>query len=140
MHYLFAMTDAGFAQTNPTPPPAWNGTPPLPVPAPAIPGKTLGIVAFVLSFFVLANIAGLVLGIIALVKSKRVGYKNGLGIAAVVISAVGVLLTAVILATAIPALVEAGQTCARLGNGVHVIGNTTYTCTPTSFNEFTTSG
>ncbi|MEV8249834.1 DUF4190 domain-containing protein [Microbacterium sp. NPDC076768] len=47
------------------------------------PGATLGVVAFVLSFFLW--LIGLVLGIIALVQSKRAGQKNGFAVAAIVI-------------------------------------------------------
>jgi hypothetical protein len=52
----------------------------------AVPGKALGIWAFVLSFLV--PVAGLVLGIIALLQSRRAGVPNNLAIAGIAISAV----------------------------------------------------
>jgi hypothetical protein len=98
------------------------------------PGRTLGIVGFALSFIVLTNLVGLVLSILALVMGRRAGYRNGFAIAGIVIASVSLLLCVLALATVVPALVDAAQTCERLGDGVHEIGNATYTCTPTSFN------
>lgn len=63
------------------------------VPAPDFPGKGLGIAAFVLSFF-LQGVA-LILGIVALLQSRRAGVPNNLAIAAIVIS--GVLLIAAVI-------------------------------------------
>jgi hypothetical protein len=50
---------------------------------------------------------------------------------------VGVALTILVIVLAVPAFVDAANTCARLGDGVHTVGNSTYTCTPTSFNVST---
>ncbi len=44
--------------------------------------RTFGIVGFVLSFFVILNLAGLAISIIALVGSRRQGHRNGLALAA----------------------------------------------------------
>ena len=55
-------------------------------PPPAAPGRTLGIVAFILSFFI--ALVGLILGIVALVQSRKAGQKNGFALAAIIISAV----------------------------------------------------
>ena len=107
--------------------------------APERPGRTLGIVGFALSFVGLVDIAGLIICIVAIVQSRRAGEKNGFALAGIIIAIVGILLTAAIVALTVPLLVHAGQECARLGNGTHVIGNSTYTCTPTSFNVTTTS-
>ncbi|HEY4267108.1 MAG TPA: DUF4190 domain-containing protein [Galbitalea sp.] len=112
--------------------PGWQ-----PAPTAPRPGRTLGIVGFVLSFIWVVDIAGLVISIIAMVKSKRAGQKNGFALAGIIISIAGILVWGSIVAVAVPSLVHAGQMCAQLGNGVHVVGNTTYTCTPTSFNEST---
>lgn len=49
------------------------------------------------------------------------------------IASVGVLITVILIAAAVGALVDAAQTCARLGNGVHTVGNATYSCAPGSF-------
>ena len=115
-----------------TPPPYWQ-----PAPAAPRPGRTLGIVGFVLSFIGFIDIAGLVISIIAMVKSKRAGQKNGFALAGIIISIAGILFCGGIIAVIAPSLVHTAQMCAQLGNGVHVIGNTTYTCTPTSFSEYT---
>ena len=44
----------------------------------------MGIVAFILSFFV--QLVALILGIIALVQSRKAGHKNGWAVAAIIIS------------------------------------------------------
>ncbi len=131
------MTDDAAQQSAPQGyPPAAPYVPVAPV-HPGDPGRAIGIVGFVLAFFFVLNIAGLVLSIIARVKSCRAGFRNGLALAGIIISAVGTAGVIVILAFAIPLLVNAGQECARLGAGVHVIGNSVYTCTTTSFNVTT---
>lgn len=71
------------------------GDPSYGAPAPA-PGKTLGIVAFVLALVPVGlQLIGLILGIVALVQSKKAGRKNGLALAAIIISAVLLVLTVV---------------------------------------------
>ncbi len=55
-----------------------------PIPVTENPGKTLGIAAFILAFF--CSIVGLILGIVALRKSKKVGQSNGFALAAIIIS------------------------------------------------------
>ena len=69
-----------------------------------------------------------------LVAMQIVGLTAGM-----IISIVGILFCGGIIALIAPPLIHAGQECARLGDGTHVIGNSTYTCTPTSFNVYTHS-
>jgi hypothetical protein len=123
---------------DPTTPPPHAGTaPPAQVqPTAPVPGRTLGIVGFALSFLAIANFVALVLSIVALVRSRRAGHQNGFAIAGIVIASVGVTVTLLILGAIVPNLVDAAQTCAELGTGVHQIGSSTYTCTPTSFHVF----
>lgn len=129
------MTDDGRADTELNRP---GGTAMgLPIPAPSIPGRTLGIVGFALSFFILLNIPGLVLSIVALVMSKRAGHKNGLALAGIIIASVGIIGAILIVAIVAPFLIDAAQTCEQLGDGVQVVGNSTYSCTPTSFSVTT---
>ena len=138
------MTD-GYADPNapvptydmPQSPAPYSPGPYTPRPVSTNPGFVFGLIGFILSFFFVLNIAGLVLSIIGRVKSKRAGQPSALAVAGIVISIVGILATAAVLAVSVPLLVHAGSECARLGNGVHRIGNSVYTCTPTSFNETT---
>jgi hypothetical protein len=97
------------------------------------PFRVFGIVGFVLSLFAILNFAGLAISIIALIRSQRVGFRNRFALAGVVIAGLGVLVTLIIVSIAAGALVDAAQTCARLGDGVHVIGIATYSCAPGSF-------
>lgn len=108
-------------------------TPPVAPDASRDPYRVFGIVGFVLSLIALLNIAGLIISIIAWVRSRRAGFRNRFALLGTAIGSIGVLATVVIGGVAASALVDAAQTCARLGTGVHVIGSSTYTCTPTSF-------
>lgn len=117
-----------------TPHPAAPAGPPVPsTGAQRDPYRSFGIVGFVLSFFALLNVAGLAISLIALIRSKRAGFRNGFAVAGTVISSVGVTITVLVVVFAVSALVGAAEMCASLGDGVHTVGGATYTCTPTSF-------
>ncbi|WP_426324601.1 DUF4190 domain-containing protein [Microbacterium sp. E-13] len=115
----------------PAAPPAYGAAPGAAYGAPAegpVPGKTLGIVAFILSFFV--QLVALILGIIALVQSRKAGVKNGWALAAIIISAVlivvGIIVTIVVLTAVFGGLAAA---CSELGPGVWELENGgTITC------------
>ena len=85
--------------------------------SPAIPGRTMGIVAFILSFFV--QLIALILGIVALVQSKKAGHKNGWALAAIIISAVlmviGVILFFAVIIPLLTFTSEAVQACQAVG-------------------------
>ncbi|MFF2272357.1 DUF4190 domain-containing protein [Agromyces sp. NPDC058136] len=97
-----------------------------------VPGKTLGIVGFVLALVGGLNLVGLILSWVALAQSKKAGVKNPLALAGVIIGGAGVLCAVILLALAAGSFVDLFQTCGRLGSGVHEIGDAVYTCTPTS--------
>ncbi|HYJ49743.1 MAG TPA: DUF4190 domain-containing protein [Microbacterium sp.] len=113
--------------------PAYSAAPPAPYGAPAagptIPGKTMGIVAFILSFFI--QIVALILGIVALVQSRKAGHKNGWAVAAIIISSV-LLVVSIIVAIAVfaalgAAAAEYARLCAEYGTGTHEINGITVT-------------
>jgi hypothetical protein len=96
-----------------TPPPAsqptYSSAPPAQYGAPAnapIPGKTLGIVALVVAIFF--NVIGLILGIVALVQSRKAGYKNGWAVAAIIVGAVLTVLGIIITFLIVGGLLAAG--------------------------------
>ncbi|HWT33361.1 MAG TPA: DUF4190 domain-containing protein, partial [Microbacterium sp.] len=114
-------------QASPTPPPAppaYQAAPTYaPVTATSYPGKTLGIVALVLScifFLGISVLVGLILGIVARVQSSKAGYKNGPALAAIIVGAVltvvGIIAIIVIVAVGAAAL---SQMCTELGPGIH---------------------
>jgi Ca2+/Na+ antiporter len=73
-----------------------------------VPGKTLGIVAFILSFFI--QLVALILGIVALVQSRKAGHKNGWAVAAIIISAVLMILGIILFfAIVLPLLTFSGE-------------------------------
>ena len=80
---------APYAQQAPAP----SGQQPGQYGAPAVdPGKTMSIIAIILPFIGL-GLVGLILGIIAKIKSKKAGYKNTLALVAIIISAVAIVAT-----------------------------------------------
>ncbi len=122
------------------PTPGESPVAPAPAPAPAasaayappgasapVPGRTLGIVALIVAFFV--QLLGLILGIVALTQSKRAGAKNTPAVWAIIVSIVLGLLGIVI------AIVVFSQTaaflaqCQGLEPGVYDLDNGgTITC------------
>lgn len=75
-----APEQAPVAPIQPTPPQ-------YAAPAPATdPGKTLGIVGFILAFLV--SIAGIIVSSIGLAKSRKAGFKNPLALAGIIIGSV----------------------------------------------------
>ncbi len=96
----------------------------------SVPGRTLGIVAFVLSFF--AQPVGLILGIVAMVQSRQAGVKNGWALAAIILSSVlmviGIIVAIIVFAFVIPAATdEFLQLCRQYGSGIHEINGVTVT-------------
>jgi hypothetical protein len=88
--------------------PAYSSAPPAPYGAPVnqtVPGKTLGIVALIVAIFF--NVIGLILGIVALVQSRRAGYKNGFAVAAIIVGAVLTVLGIIIAILAFSAFAAA---------------------------------
>lgn len=68
--------------------PAYAGAPGAPVP-----GRTLGIVALVLAIVPVGlQLVGLILGIVALVQSRKAGRRNGMALAAIIVSSVLIVL------------------------------------------------
>jgi uncharacterized membrane protein len=92
------------------------------------PGKTLGIVGLVLGFLGPLSLIGLILSIVGLRKSKKVGQSNGVAVAGIVVSSlvlIGVIILSVVLVTAAMHLLEV---CNDLGPGTHLQNGITYTC------------
>jgi hypothetical protein len=114
-------------QPYPAAPPAGQYAPAYGQP-PQNPGKTLGIVGLVLGFFGPLSLVGLILSIVGLVKSRKVGQPNGVAIAGIIVSALvllGTIILAVVLGVAASHLLEV---CGDLGPGVHDVNGITYTC------------
>ncbi len=96
-------------------------------PAAPVPGRVLGIVAFIVSFF--ASIVGLILGIVALVQSRKAGVKNGWALAAIIIGSIAVVLTIIVIIVAVVAASSLLGQCADLGPGIHELSSgVTITC------------
>jgi hypothetical protein len=93
------------------------------------PGKTMGIVGLVLSFLGCLSIVGIILSIVALSKSRKAGYSNGVAVAGIVVGAVvliGSIVVGVVLWQGAQALVEA---CEGLPSGATTeIEGVPFTC------------
>ncbi|WP_336632509.1 MULTISPECIES: DUF4190 domain-containing protein [unclassified Microbacterium] len=109
--------------------PAYQGG----APTGTVPGKTLGIVALVVAIFF--NVIGLILGIVALVQSKKAGHKNGPAIAAIIVGAVlfvaGIIITILVIswfATTGASLVDQVNACLDDPSGSVVYQGVTMSC------------
>jgi hypothetical protein len=116
MVHHWAMTDA-----TPYPQAPYPQAPYQPVPA--APGKVLGIVALIVTFFF--SVLGAILGIVALVQSRGAGVKNGPAVAAIIL---GILFTLSWVVAFAVFFGTAFGTCSELGNGVHEVNGVTWTC------------
>ncbi len=92
------------------------------------PGKTLGIVGLVLSIIGCTSLIGLILSIVALNKSKKAGYKNGIALAGIIVGAVLLVVSIVVGIVAGIGAMELIEKCAELGAGTHYVDGITYTC------------
>ena len=82
-----------------------------PAPAPVVPGKTLGIVALIVTFF--ASVIGLILGIVARNQSKAAGVENTPAKVAIILGIVFTVLSVLLYAlfgAAILAAIANGST------------------------------
>jgi hypothetical protein len=70
-----------------------------PPPAASYPGKTLGIVGLILAIIPCTWWAGLVISIIAFVQSRKVGVRNSLALAGIVIGALWLVFVIIAYAT-----------------------------------------
>ena len=99
-------------------------------PAPAapatVPGKTLGVVGLILSFF--SGPIGLIVSAVARSQSKKAGFKNTpatVGIVIGLLSTIGIIIAIVGGILGASALLSQ---CADLGPGVHESNGVTITC------------
>jgi Na+/H+-dicarboxylate symporter len=123
------VSDYSAPSSSPTPPPAGYNAAPA-----ATPGKTLGIVGLILAFFI--PLVGLILGIVGLNQSKKAGRKNGIALAAIIVSSVfiviGIIVAIVVgvgAASAGQLVGDAIQQCQQLGeSGVITINGTEVQC------------
>lgn len=74
----------------------------------SVPGRTLGIVALILAIVPFTQVIGLILGIVALVQSRKAGAKNGLAIAAIIISIVLLIISIIVVISLIALAASVG--------------------------------
>lgn len=90
------------------------------------PGKTLGIIGLVLSFF--TAIIGLIVSIVALRKSKKAGFKNTPALVGIIVGILSTIVAIIIAVVSIIAVTAVLSQCAQLGPGVHDVNGVTVTC------------
>ena len=86
-----SMSDPVSSSADAATPPNQNS--PVLLPAETDPGRTMGVIGFVLAFLI--AIAGLVVSVIALAKSKSAGHKNNLALAGIIIAVANMVFGAV---------------------------------------------
>lgn len=101
-------------------------TPAYAQPAAVNPGRTLGIVGFILAFLV--SPAGIIVSAIGLSKSRKSGNKNGLALAGLILSIVFTIIAIVVTVLLVGAAVALLNQCTQLGGGVQQINGVTVTC------------
>lgn len=95
-------------------------------PATTYPGKTLGIVGLIAS--IPFNVIGLIISIVALVQSKKAGYRNTPAVVGIIIGAVLTLATVVVIIVVMVIAFSFVGNCAELGPGIHEVNGVAYTC------------
>ena len=110
------------------PPPAPQAAMPMqPVPAGGEdPGKGMGIAALIFAF--IAPLIGFILGLMARSKSKKAGHKNGLALAAIIVSSISMVVGLLLAFLIISLTVSRLQECDKLGPCIHVVDGQTITC------------
>ncbi|MNW53422.1 hypothetical protein D3C74_309830 [compost metagenome] len=81
-----------------------------------------------LSIIGCTSLIGLILSIVALNKSKKAGYKNGIALAGVIVGAVLLVVSIVVGIVLGLGAAELIEKCAELGAGTHYVDGVTYTC------------
>ncbi|MEO8827390.1 MAG: hypothetical protein ABI385_01695 [Lapillicoccus sp.] len=109
-------------------PPPWGTAAPMGQQAPVAedPGKTLGIVGLILSFF--TALIGMIVSIIAWRKSKGAGLSNVPAVIGIVVGALGTVVLVIAIIVGVVAFNTLMTKCNELGPGVHRDGGVTYTC------------
>ncbi|MFK4296149.1 hypothetical protein ABH924_001286 [Arthrobacter sp. GAS37] len=97
-------------------------------PSTPVPGKSLGIVGFILSLLGPLTLVGLIVSIIAKVQSRKAGAKNGFALAGIIIGAIGVVVGIIVIIAIVAGAASVAKQCADLGPGVHQSGSVTITC------------
>jgi len=114
------------------PDPATSPTPAAPAPTAAqiAPVRTLGVVSVLLA--VVFAPAGIVVAIIALVRSRRIGYRNVLARAALIfasiVTVVAILAIAAAAVWSIALFAPIVEVCNELGRGIFEVDGVIYRC------------
>ena len=95
-----------------------------------VPGKTLGIVAFILALLPIGlQLIGLILGIVALVQSKKAGRSNGFAIAAIILGALAVIIGLIAIFAFVVPSVNAAQACLNDPTAIVTVWGVDVPCT-----------
>ncbi|PZR54961.1 hypothetical protein DNL40_00745 [Xylanimonas oleitrophica] len=96
--------------------------------APADPGRGLGIAGFVLALLGPLTVVGLVVSIVALIRSRKAGRGNGFAVAGIVLGAIGTVLLAVAAFAFVVGLNQYTEMCNDLGPGTHQVDGISVYC------------
>ncbi|ROS73305.1 DUF4190 domain-containing protein [Cellulomonas sp. PhB143] len=104
----------------------YPGAPAPYAPIGPVPGKTMGIVGFVLAFVL--PLVGLIVSIVAFVQSRKAGAKNGLALAGIIIGAVLCVLFVVAAIVVFGLFGDVIQACVDNPNGTYTLNGSEYSC------------
>lgn len=90
------------------------------------PGKTLGIIGLIAS--IPFNVIGLIISIVALVQSKKAGYKNTPAVIGIIIGSVITVGTAIVIIVFVGFAIAAIANCGDLGPGMHQVNGVAVSC------------
>ncbi|GAA0964899.1 DUF4190 domain-containing protein [Frigoribacterium faeni] len=92
------------------------------------PSKAMAITGFVLSFFGLLAIVGLILNIISFRRFGRAGQPRGLSLAGIIISIVVIIVSVFSIIALVAAFSYGLEMCNDLGSGTHNVDGVQVTC------------
>jgi hypothetical protein len=92
------------------------------------PGKTLGLVGFILTFVPGVQLIGFILSIVGFNKSKKAGMPNGLAKAGIIIGIIGIAVTVIVIVIVGISAGNLAAFCATNGAGTFDNNGVAVTC------------
>jgi uncharacterized membrane protein len=92
------------------------------------PGKTLGLIGFILTFIPALQLIGFILSIVGFNRSKKAGLPNGLAKAGIILGIIGIVAVVIIIVIAAVSAGNLAAFCTEHGNGTFDNNGVAVTC------------